>query len=134
MIYPYRPQRRGNETRYLPLIPLEMHNARRHLRVRALIDSGAEQTVFSTQLADELGIEYLNNRSVMLQGIGGIVRGYLATVDLTLGTYRWTTSAIFAESIGADSGMLGQLGFFEFFTVVFRYRGGEIDVRRARTQ
>ena len=132
MTYPYRPQRRGAEIRYLPLIPLELHNAQRHLRVRALLDSGAEHTIFSKQIAQELGIACRDDRLVMLQGLGGVVPGYLATVELRLGTAHWTTNAIFSDAVAANSGLLGQLGFFQFFTVTFRYGRGEIDIRRFR--
>jgi hypothetical protein len=132
MIYPYRPQRRGGEVRYVPLVPLELHHAKRHLRVRALLDSGAEHTIFSTQIANALGFEDRHARKVTLQGIGGTATGYLATVDLQLGSARWTTDAIFADSIAADSGLLGQLGFFQFFTVTFRYQSGQMIVHRSR--
>lgn len=75
MTYKYRLQRRGNEFRYLPLIPVELHSSKLHLRVRALFDSGAEHTVFSQQIAHQLGIPLSENRRVMLQAIGGIVPG-----------------------------------------------------------
>jgi len=75
MIYRYRPQQRGREIRYLPLVPLELHHAKRHLRVRALLDSGAEHTIFSQQIAEVLGIEGFKGRRVTLQGIGGTLPG-----------------------------------------------------------
>jgi hypothetical protein len=131
MIYRYRRQLRGNDVRYLPLLTLDLHHAKRHLRVRALLDSGAEHTIFSTRVAEALGIEAPSGRLVTLRGIGGTMPGYLAAIELQLGASRWTTDAIFADGIAADSGLLGQLGFFQFFTVTFRYQSGEIDIRRA---
>jgi len=132
MIYRYRRQHQGREVRYVPLVSADLHHAKRHIRVRALLDSGAEHTIFSTQVAQALGIEIPWERRVMLRGISGTIPGYLATVELQLGTSRWTTDAIFADGIAADSGLLGQLGFFQFFTVTFRYQSGQIDVRRTR--
>ncbi len=111
-----------------------MYNSRRHIRIRALIDSGAEHTVFGEQVARQLGINLLDNQRVVLQGVGGEVSGYLAKVDLQLGTIRWTTDAIFSNGIEAGSGLLGQLGFFQFFTVTFLYSRGDITIRQARRQ
>lgn len=133
MTYKYRSQRRGNDIRYLPLIPIELHSSKRHLRVRALIDSGAEHTVFSQQIANQLGISLSENRRVMLQTIGGIVPGFLSTIELQLASHRWSTDVIFTDGLAADSGLLGQLGFFQFFTVTFGYSRGDITVRRARS-
>jgi hypothetical protein len=81
---------------------------------------------FSSQVAEILGIEDAANRHVTLDGIGGIVSGYFGTIDLQLESSRWTTEVIFADGIAADTGLLGQLGFFQFYTVMFRYQSGQI--------
>lgn len=132
MKFKYRPQHRSGEIRYLPLIPVELHGSQRHLRVRAILDSGAEHTVFSKQVAQHLGIGLSDNRTVMLQTISGVVPGILAAAELQVGAYRWTTEAIFADGLAADAGLLGQLGFFQFFTVTFAYSRGDITIRQAR--
>jgi hypothetical protein len=133
MTFPYRRQRRGGEVRSVPLVPVELHYGQQHIRVRALVDSGSEHTIFSTQLGELLGIGQGSHRGrdVVLQGLGGTVSGFLAPVELQLGTHRWTTEAIFAYGIAPESGILGQLGFFQFFTVTFSYSAGNMQIRRA---
>lgn len=129
MIYPYRSLRRGDHVRHLPLVPIEISTAMRaHIRVRALVDSGAEHTVFSSALAEHLKIEYFD-REVAIEGVGGgLLRGRVAAVNLQLGKHRWYTDVIFADGLEAGTGLLGQIGFFSEFTVMFRYSDREMKI------
>ncbi len=70
-------------------------------------------------------------RPVFLQGIGGDASGVLTVVEFPVGRYRWTAPTIFTTAIG-KRGILGQLDFFAFFTVTFRYREREVKIQRVR--
>ena len=131
MIFPYHAEVRGRETRWLPYIAVTMLWRRGILAVDALVDSGSEHNVFSSEVAEELGIGLETDQPVLLQGIGGGASGVLTVVEFHMGRYRWTAPTIFTDAIG-KRGILGQLGFFAFFTVTFRYHEREVDIRRVR--
>lgn len=48
---------------------------------RLLVDTGANATTLSTQLADELGIDYRNGRSIVMNGVTGRALVPVATVQ-----------------------------------------------------
>lgn len=77
MTFHYRPQLRGGELRYLPLIPVDVYGSQSHVRLQALIDSGAEQTVFPLEIAERLSLPYHDSERVSIQGVTGpAVAGY----------------------------------------------------------
>lgn len=132
MIFPYHGARRGSETRQLPLVPVVLHGPHESVDIVSLVDSGAEHNIFRLDVAENLGLELDYKRKVTLLGYDGRPRvGYLVTVELGLGRHRWTAPAIFSEFV-TRRGLLGQVGFFAFFTVTFRYRKREMDIRWAK--
>lgn len=46
-----------------------------------LVDTGANSTTFSTKLADELGIDYRNSRSIIVNGVTGRAMAPVALVE-----------------------------------------------------
>lgn len=131
MIFPYWQEVRDGETRWLPLVrPTLAGPSGVSIAVWALADSGAEHNVFSLEVAQALRVDPRDGASVTLVGIGGTeVHGALLPVAFQLGRYRWTAPVIFSRAV-AERGVLGQAGFFAFFTVTFRYRKREVEVRR----
>lgn len=132
MIYPYRSQRRGSEDRHLPLVPIIVQGSNDLVTVRALIDSGAEHNVFSPDIAERVGIDVEEHREVTISGVGGSVQGWQVPVTLKLGEWQWESETIFSSGVEAGSGLLGQLGFFAFFDVTFKYTDRVMDVRRVK--
>lgn len=55
----------------------------------------------------------------------------LIKMELQLARHRWTAPTIFSDA-GKRRAILGQIGFFAFFTVTFRYAARKIDIRRTR--
>lgn len=133
MIFPYREQVRGTHTRFLPLVPLTVHGPHDSAEVLALVDSGAEHSVLTADLADEVGISLRRAEPVVIVGASEHeVPGRLTEINLQIGRHRWQAPVVFAEG-PLNRPLLGQIGFFAYFTVTFRYRKREIDIRRART-
>jgi hypothetical protein len=135
MVFPYWSVRRGNQTRLLPLVPLKVHALRGQndwVDLLALVDSGAEHNVLGGDLAERLGYSLTDGSPATLVGIGEQeIPGRILTVDLQLGKQRWSAPVIFAPELGHQA-ILGQAGFFAFFTVTFRHGMREIDIRRAK--
>jgi hypothetical protein len=88
----------------------------------------------SLELIDSLRLPKDGADAVEVVGVSGEASpGYLLDVEHQLGRYRWTAPAVFSNIIAAQSPMiLGQAGFFAFFTVTFKRRRLLMDIRRAR--
>lgn len=132
MIFPYREVRQGGELRFLPLITISILNSPNHkLNMRALVDSGAEHNVFGTEVAHYLGLSLDDGQLVHIIGVGEQVsEGRLITVEFELRRYSWTAPTIFSDAANQRA-ILGQAGFFRFFTVTFRYAKREISISRS---
>jgi len=98
----------------------------------SLVDSGAEHTVFHVDVAERLGFDVTDHPEAILEGVGGVVDGYMIRVGIRLGRHQWDTFAIFTDGLKPGSGLLGQQGFFEFFKVTFDYQERVMDIRRKR--
>lgn len=134
MIFPYLDIRRSGVVRTQPIIPISVHGPAGFRQLFALVDSGAEHSVFSLDLVASLQLDTNNADVVEIVGVGGDAsRGYLLDVRLQLQTHRWTAPAVFSDIMRIGSPMiLGQAGFFEFFTIAFKRRNWILDIRRAR--
>lgn len=124
MIFPYLDIRRGGVVRTRPIIPIGIHGPAGVRQVFALVDSGAEHSLFSLDLIASLGLKVRNAAVVDIVGVGGAAsRGYLLDVQLQLQKHRWVGPAVFSDVMGTGLPMiLGQAGFFEFFSVGFKRR------------
>lgn len=134
MIFPYLDVWRQGVVHTQPIIPLSVHGPAGFRQILALVDSGAEHSVLSLELVASLQLETTNANAVEIVGVGGKAsRGYLLDVRLQLQKHRWTAPAVFSDVVRSGSPMiLGQAGFFEFFTVIFKRRRWVMDIRRAR--
>lgn len=133
MIFPYLDVWRDGVIHTQPIIPVAVHGPAGFRQVFALVDSGAEHSVLSLELVASLQLETTNSNAVEIVGVGGNAsRGYLLDVQLQLQKHRWIAPAVFSDVVRSGSPMiLGQAGFFEFFTVSFKRRRWIMDVRRA---
>ena len=137
MVFPYWRVNRGLQTRLLPLVPLTVRGPDTEppstfLDVLALVDSGAEHNVLGGDVAQRLGYSLKDGEPATLVGIGEQeVPGRLMTIDLQLGKHRWSAPVIVATTLGRHV-VLGQAGFFAYFTVTFRHHLGEMDIKAVK--
>lgn len=105
-----------------PLIPVALLHNNKSIKVYALVDSGADMSLFHVSLARELGIEVANGRKEKFLGISeeAGIDVYVHTVGLqVIGNSEPIEIEIgFTESknIGA---ILGQAGFFDHYHIKF---------------
>jgi hypothetical protein len=115
------------------MVPIRARHKGKSVQFDALVDSGAEHNVFSLEIAEEVGLSLRKARHVIVVGAGGQeIDGFLTKVELQLARHPWTAPTIFSAA-GERRAILGQIGFFAFFTVTFRHAAREIDIRRNRT-
>ncbi len=105
-----------------------MHRDKR-LKTDAVIDSGATQSLFDIQIAEQLGIDLKKGLPILIHGIYGVPQtAYFHQIHLQIGTYRFEAAVGFAPLHDQACGILGQHGFFEFFKVAFDYLDRSFDV------
>lgn len=111
-----------------PIIPISLEFQGAKIRYEALIDSGADFTILPIGLISVLNIDIKKCKEVNFSGVGGeIINGVITKVALGIGEHNYLTNVVFAEISGAI-GILGQLGFFNFFKVVFDLKKKEIEI------
>jgi hypothetical protein len=113
-----------------PVIPIEIKNSSHTVRYEALIDSGADFCIFDAQLADVLGIDTEMGFKQLVGGITGIEQPYyIHKIELSVGGWKHEINAGFMpEMPDFGYGVLGQVGFFDNFSVKFDYSKAEIEV------
>lgn len=107
MIFPYLDVRRGGVIHTQPIIPVGLHGPAGVRHLFALVDSGAEHSVFSLDLVASLQLHTDNANVVEIIGIGGNAsRGYLLDVQLQLQKDRWVGPAVFCDVLQSGSPMI----------------------------
>ena len=73
MEFPY--QKSGDN--YYPVVKLAVFFGNEKAVLEALIDSGANISIFGEEIAQLLGIEIERGRKIYLGGVGGRIMGYI---------------------------------------------------------
>ena len=104
-----------------PLIPIRLIYQEKHVDVYALIDSGADATLFHSSIAKTLGIDTEIGRKEEYFGISGEgIDVYFHKIQLQItGSLEVNElEAGFTDSKGVAA-ILGQAGFFENYHIEF---------------
>lgn len=102
-----------------PIIPLWLFHKKAFVRLEALIDSGADFSVFHSEIAEVLGVHWKSGAPHHFVGITG-EKGtvYFHQIKMKIG--KWTKNIYcgFSKDLAEENyGVLGQEGFFENFKV-----------------
>jgi len=113
-----------------PAIRVRLSFGDRHETVLALIDSGADGTVFHMSIAEVLGIDSFERQGWAAGISGERMPVYFQKLQLQLisGPDRVEIEAAFIDSPGVGA-LLGQAGFFEHFRICFDRSRDEIEIR-----
>jgi len=114
-----------------PRLQVRLFYGDKHQDMICLVDSGADDCMFHSSIANLLGIEMEKGR---YKPYGGIVAGhtidaYLHSIELQVYGFseRIKIEAAFTDSSGVD-GLLGQSGFFENYQVIFEGYYGRFEI------
>ena len=103
----------------LPIIPITILDH----RVWAFVDSGATFTIFSTDDANRIGIDWKNGASQMIVvGNGSFILTYIHNLSIQIGEWQITAPIGFSERLGVGFNILGRKGIFDQFQVCFNDR------------
>lgn len=110
-----------------PKIQVRLYNGIKFTDLISLVDSGADDCMFTSATCADLGIDLKTGTLKQFKGIakGVLVDSYLHPIEIQVYGFseRIPVVAAFSESLEGD-GILGQSGFFEAHTIEFqKYRG-----------
>jgi hypothetical protein len=107
----------------VPIITLAIRYGEEWYPVEAYVDSGATYSVFTTQVADRLGLDYRTGSKVYVQvGDGGFIPVYLHSLEIQVGKHRLTIPLGFSDKLGIRFNLLGRAEIFSYFKVCFDER------------
>jgi len=105
-----------------PVVEIELFGKTSTVKTLALIDSGADRSLFNIQFAKEVGIDFTNAREEGFIGIGDIkpIKCYVAEIEIKIKGMD-NKIKIMAGFINSDSvnALLGQEGFFDNYRIKF---------------
>jgi len=115
-----------------PIIRIEVAFGEEKIPYLALIDSGADFSIFDAHIGELVGIDVKSGIPVVFAGAeksrGSLA--YLHEVDVKVGTEKLETKVAFSYNVADNGhGLLGQRGFFEHFVVKFDYAKKEIELK-----
>lgn len=115
-----------------PVIPIQILYKGFVVFYEVLIDSGADSNIFSSEIAEILGINIFRGERGKLAGITGESRPiYFHNLDLRIGGEIYKKVRVgFLEDMGDYAyGVAGQKGFFDIFVVKFNLIEKEIELK-----
>jgi len=102
-----------------PIIEIELIGPQRRVKTLALIDSGANVSLFRPEIAELLGISLEGGKEISLFGIGGEIKGYLHQIPIEINRDQFDCKIIFSREMGTSISLLGRDNFFLPFLITF---------------
>lgn len=90
--------------------------------VYAIVDSGANISLFQWEIAELLGLKVSSGGQISLSGIGGKIQGYLHSIPITVAGKTCRCRICFSRQLKVPLNLLGRDNFFRFFRVTFDER------------
>lgn len=118
--YSYRRQR------LFPIIPVTVIIGSYEVATDALVDSGANISVFRQEIGECLGLEIESGEETLLQGLGGRVIGYIHEVTMRVEQVSFSCKVVLSRELTVGVNILGRQDFFESFKVTFDERNKEV--------
>ena len=112
-----------DSTRFLrPYIPVTLRTGSITLEpILALVDSGADFSIFDGELSYLLDIDLTKLKTISLAGINGKAEGYVTHLEIGIEHTFISVPVVFSFDFSPQGfgGVVGQLGFFDNFIVQF---------------
>jgi hypothetical protein len=128
----YKYQTIGSSKLPRPFIPLTLRHNDRTVKIKALIDSGADFCMFDGELADILDIDLSKLEKIKINGVAGTATCYVAHIEIGVDGKFFPSPAIFSLEFSPDEfgGLAGQLGFFDTFTIEFNRKAMSVVLKQ----
>ena len=102
-----------------PMVPIEIIGPKSSLPVLAIIDSGADRSLFNLEIAKEIGLDLSTGKKREVIGITGVGEEIVVDVEIKikdLGAYKIPVGFIDSKYVPA---LLGEEGFFDLNKIKF---------------
>ena len=110
-----------------PLIEIVLIGPNERLKMLALLDSGADYSLFNLEVAERLGIRRETSEKVELQGVvGEPFLGYLHRVPVQVADKVFTCNIVFSS---VKTTLLGRNNFFLPFLVTFNEKEQKVSLK-----
>jgi len=114
--------------KYLPIVPLEL-KGKEWVEVRAFADTGASYSVFHSDVAEILGIDYEKGRKDYLTvGDGSVMLTYMHKIKVRFCEKDFNAKIGFSKSLGIGFDILGREDFFDRFIFCFDSKNMELRI------
>ena len=100
--YSYRRQR------LFPIIPVTVIIGSYEVAIDALVDSGANISVFRQEIGECLGLEIESGEEILLQGLGGRVIGYIHEVTMRVEQVSFSCKVVLSRELTVGVNILGR--------------------------
>ena len=107
----------------LPIVPVELKGPSGWKEMLAYVDSGASFSIFATDEAERLGLDYADGEELMITvGDGSSIPVYLHRLPARISDIRLRATVGFSPRLGVGFNLLGRRDFFRRFDVTFSDR------------
>lgn len=114
-----------------PLIPISLRHGYRELTTLALLDSGATISVFRSEIAEALEIDWRKGEEMLLQSANAKFAAYMNKIKVRIEDTELTLKIAFTEELTTSFNILGRENFFESFIVEINERDKIVKLTRA---
>lgn len=105
-----------------PLIPISLRHGSQELTTLALIDSGATISVFRSEVAEALDLDWRKGEEMLLQSANAKFAAYVNKMKVRIEDTELTLKIAFTEELTTSFNILGRESFFESFIVEINER------------
>lgn len=113
-----------------PIIPIDLKHGNRGVHYEVLVDSGADICIFDSEIGELLGLDIISGEEQFVTGVTGVPeKYYIHTITISVGGHKYEIDAGFMKRPTDSYGIVGQKGFFEFFSVKFIYTKQKIEIK-----
>lgn len=112
-----------------PIIPVTITIGSYEIASDALVDSGANISVFRQEIADCLGLQIELGEEILLHGLGGRVIGYIHDVTMIVEQVSFTCKVVFSRELTVGLNIIGRQDVFERFSITFDERNKELTLK-----
>jgi hypothetical protein len=120
-------QRNLGDVVWRPMLVVEvLAGTARSRPVLALVDSGADESMFHVDIALRLGIDLSSCRTSSAVGVGGRTTTHVCIVELEVEGQRFPANVRFTTGLPATTALLGRHDVFERFRFCFDQRARQL--------
>lgn len=128
MVYPYQ----KSDNHYFPVIKFSLIHKDSKLTIEALVDSGANISIFGADVAESLGINIESGKEVYLSGVGGRILGYEHVIKFEIDQLVFAAKVIFSREFLVSFNLIGREDVFDKFTICFDEKRKQLELRNGR--